>query len=214
MQKFPQLIVATHSVEIMSEVPSDNILIVEKEKNISNFASSVSAVQSLIENIGGIHNIHLARLISAQKFIFVEGNDLDILKWLQNSLFPDSEEPFDSIPNLAIGGWGGWRQAITSTKLLINEAGQSINSYCILDSDYHTDNEINERKIESSNNNLYLHVWKMKEIENYLLIPSAIARVINSNLPKGKKRVKQIEIETEIFELEQFQFTPVHILRR
>lgn len=183
--KFPQLILTTHSVEIMSEVQPDEILIIDKRKPHSRFADSIPAVQSLINNVGSVHNIHLARLWNAKRFILVEGEDIKILKQFQNILFPSSEIPIDIIPNMPIGGWGGWSYAVGSSMTLRNSLGESIRVYCILDSDYHTQDEIRTRKSQAKSKDVELHIWKQKEIENYLLIPSAIQRLIAK---KCKKR--------------------------
>lgn len=83
------------------------------------------------------------------------------------------------IPNLSIGGWGGWNYAIGSTMLLNNASNESIRVFCLLDRDYHTDSEINDRLEESKKRGVELHIWSKKEIENYLLVPETIARIVN-----------------------------------
>lgn len=182
--EYQQVIVATHSVEIMSEVEAENILIIDKKKKNSVFASDFNAVQKTLLNLGSIHNIALARLWSANKLLIVEGKDIDILKRLQNTLFKHSNEPFDAIPHLSIGGWGGWARAIGSKLMLKNAGEESINVYCILDSDYHTEDEINTRYSEAAKNGIYLKIWKKKEIENYLINPDTIKRLISKGAGK------------------------------
>jgi AAA domain, putative AbiEii toxin, Type IV TA system len=177
-----QIIVTTHSVEIMAEVGVEDILIVDRRKPRSNFASSLPAVQRVLEHIGSAHNIHLAKLWSARRCLLVEGKDIKLLKLFQNSVFPDSTEPFDAMPNMAIGGWGGWNYAVGSSMLLSNAGGDSIITYCILDRDYHTDEEINRRMIEAKSKSVQLHIWRRKEIENYLLNPDVIHRAISTKI--------------------------------
>ena len=55
---------------------------------------------------------------------------------------------------------------------------EHIKSYCVLDSDYHTSEQIAERYTEAAAHNIQLRVWTRKEIENYLLIPMVIHRLI------------------------------------
>jgi predicted ATP-dependent endonuclease of OLD family len=193
--KYKQVIIATHSIEIMSEVDPENMLVIDRRNNKSLYASNFPAVQRVIQNIGSIQNIELARLWSARKLLLVEGKDIDILKKIQDTLFENSEVPFDIIPSMSIGGWGGWNYAIGSKMLLKNAGDDSINVYCIFDSDYHFEDEIKERYLKAKNNHVYLYVWKKKEIENYLIVPSAIARIINKD---SKKEVSIIEIERVI----------------
>jgi predicted ATP-dependent endonuclease of OLD family len=189
--RYKQIIIATHSIEIMSEVDPENILVIDKSKKSSMYTSSFPAVQKLIQHIGSLQNIQLARLWSAKKILLVEGKDNAILKRLQNTMFKDSEEPFDMLPNMAIGGWGGWSYAIGSSMLMKNAVDSSIVTYCILDSDYHNKEEIKDRYKDAHDKQVRLHIWQRKEIENYLLVPVAIFRIIS----KGKRSSKPLSVE-------------------
>lgn len=180
-----QTIIATHSVEIMSEVEPDEILVVDRRRKSSAFASTQPEVQSLLTNIGSIHNIQLARLNAAGRFVMVEGDDMDFLKRFQNTLFPDSSIPIDTIPHKSVGGWSGWERARGLALLLQEAAPHAIRPYCILDSDYHTSDSIQKRLKTAKAEGIQLRIWKRKEIENYLLVPTAICRVIEKSNPKN-----------------------------
>jgi hypothetical protein len=113
----------------------------------------------------------------------VEGKDIGLLKAFQDLLFSQSPQPIDTIPSMPIGGWGGWPYAVGSAMLLRNAMDEAITSYCILDSDYHTTEEIDERRHQAAERNVELHIWSMKEIENFLLVPGLIQRAISRTLP-------------------------------
>lgn len=185
--KFPQVIVMTHSVEIMSEVDVEEILIIDKKRVKSRFAGSLPAVQRLIEHIGSVHNINLAKLWHSKRCILVEGKDLKLLSEIHNVLFPESNESLSALPSMSIGGWGGWSYAVGSSLLLKNAGGQSIEVYCVLDSDYHTKEERINRMNEAKKANVHLHIWSKKEIENYCLHPKVIQRTIASRISKRRK---------------------------
>src|SRR5207249_5954659 len=133
-----QVVIATHSSEIMGEVSPENILVIDRTRSSSGFASSLPAVQKVLSGVGSIHNLQLSRLWNARRFLMVEGDDIGLLKHLQNALLPKSKVPIDTIPSRSIGGWGGWAYAVGSEMFLENAAGEGIITYCILDSDYHT----------------------------------------------------------------------------
>jgi len=173
-----QVVIATHSSEIMTEVSPENILVIDRARSSSKFASSLPAVQKVLSGVGSVHNLQLSRLWNAHRFLMVEGDDIGLLKSLQNSLLPKSKVPIDTIPSRSIGGWGGWPYAVGSEMFLENAAGEGIITYCILDSDCHTEEELSERLQEAKTRNISLHIWKKKELENYLLVPDAIRRVI------------------------------------
>jgi energy-coupling factor transporter ATP-binding protein EcfA2 len=180
----PQLIIATHSIEIMAEVEPEDILVIDQGRREAKFADSLPAVQRVIDQIGGVHNLNLARLSTSKRCILVEGKDLEILKQFQNNLIPHSPEPLDIVPNMSIGGWGGWSYAIGSRMLLTNALGEEIFVYCLLDSDYHTAEAVAARYAEARRVGVRLHIWERKEIENYLLVPGAIVRLIAQKLGK------------------------------
>lgn len=175
-----QVIIATHSVEIMSEVEPGEIIVINKGRKSSGFANTLKSVQQVIDHFGGIHNIEMARLWNSRKLIIVEGKDLGLLKMLQDKLYPSSDEPLDIVPSIAIGGWGGWNYAIGS-KILIKSTTETISIHCLFDSDYFTDSDIQERKKEADEHNINLHVWARKEIENYFLNGDLIYRYISEN---------------------------------
>lgn len=177
--RFQQIILTTHSVEIMSEVHPDQILIIDRRRARSDFAGNIDAVQRVLAGLGSAHNIHLTRLWAARRFLLLEGKDLQIFNRVHNILFPESES-FQLIPTMQIGGWAGWPYAVGSSMAFSNAMGQDVTTYCVLDSDYHTPEELNERCEDARQRNVQLHIWSRKEIENYLIVPSAIARVIQA----------------------------------
>jgi energy-coupling factor transporter ATP-binding protein EcfA2 len=162
----PQLIVATHSIEIMSEVEPDEILVIDQGRREAKFADSLPAVQRVIDQIGGVHNLNLARLSTSRKCLLLEGKDIEILKQFQNTLAPESTEPLDALPHMPIGGWGGWNYAVGSRMFLKNALGEEISTYCLLDSDYHTREAIAalRRGIESGRSPSYLATQGNREL--------------------------------------------------
>lgn len=196
-----QLILTTHSVEIMSEVEPDEILVIERKRKKSIFARSLPAVQKIIETVGSVHNLNLVRLSNSRRIIFVEGKDLKILKILHAILFPMSNKSLDMIPNMSIGGWGGWSYAVGSSMLLENALGEDIITYCVLDSDYHTEQQIQKRKDEANKRGVSLHIWSHKEIENFLIKVKPIQRLINENRARRTKgpTLKEIKVKIDNF---------------
>jgi hypothetical protein len=135
-------------------------------------------MQRAIDGLGAVHNIQLSRLWGTKKLLLVEGDDMQILLRFHDLICPESLDSFAAIPNISIGGWGGWNYAVGSSMLLQNAGGDDISSYCILDSDYHTPTEIESRMKDAAAKNVRLHIWQRKEIENYLVVPAAIQRAI------------------------------------
>jgi hypothetical protein len=65
----------------------------------------------------------------------------------------------------------------------------------LLDRDYRCPEEITELVREARGTVPNFHVLEAKEIENYLLAPSAIARAINERLKERKSKIPAISVE-------------------
>ena len=157
---FGQTIVATHSLEIISDVPPDNIVVLDRNRSESGAAPTLPAVQSVMDDLGGTYNLQLMRLWSARKCLFVEGNDVDILDVFHTKIFPESPTPFSSIPSIPIDGSGSWQYAVGAAMGFKNAGDEKIMTYCILDRDYRITDEINEIEIKASEKGLGLKFWK------------------------------------------------------
>ena len=144
-QRFNQIIIATHSVEIISGVEPREIVTVDKTSRKMQYANNYKAVQNVISNLGSEHNLSLVRLGNAKKCIFVEGHDIKTLTKLQNVLYPRNQYSLDELPTVSLGGWGRFKEALGAARLFFEETHGEIRTYCILDRDYHTDEEIRER---------------------------------------------------------------------
>jgi AAA domain, putative AbiEii toxin, Type IV TA system len=196
--RFKQIVVTTHSVEIVSEVASDDILIVERRQSQSRFASSLPAVQRVVNHVGSVHNLQLARLWNAKRCLLVEGKDFQLLCDMYDACFVGDPEGLAVSPNMSIGGWGGWSYAVGSSMLLKNAGGENIRVYCILDADYHTESQITLRLEQAMVHGVELYIWGRKEIENYLVSPQTICRVIANRAAKRVTPPTEAEVEDEV----------------
>lgn len=205
----PQVIVTTHSVEIMSETEADDLLVIDRSQEASRFATSMPAAQRVLEQLGSAQNLQLAKLWHARRCLLIEGKDFRYLSDFYDVLFPLDSEGLATIPSLTIGGWGGWQYAVGSAMLLQNAGGEHISLYCVLDPDYHTEAQKTARRAQAVRNQINLHIWGKKEIENYLLVPSVIQRLIAS---RGARRVvapTAAEIAEQIDRLAQERYDEV-----
>lgn len=196
-----QVIVTTHSVEIMAETEADDLLVIDRRLNASRFATSMPAAQKILDHLGSAQNFQLAKLWHARRCLLVEGKDLRYLSDFYDVLYPDDSEGLAAIPSVSIGGWGGWPYAIGSAMLLRNSGGEHIIPYCILDSDYHTEGQKSARLEQAARNQIHLHIWNKKEIENYLLVPAALQRLIAERAARRVEAPTVEEISEKIDQL-------------
>lgn len=198
--EYKQIMVATHSVEIMSEVEPENIMPINSVKPKQQYANKLPIVQKIVNDIGSVHNIEIARIFSHRKFLIVEGEkeDIKLLTIFQSIIFPDTFEPFDILPKTFVEGWGGWQKVLGSKKVF-KDNKTSLIIYCLFDSDYHTDVEKEERREQGRKEEINIHIWERKEIENYLLVTSAIFRVIKEKRPSCHVTIEDVKLALNNF---------------
>jgi predicted ATPase len=204
-----QVIVTTHSVEIMAETEADDMLVIDRREDVSRFATSMPAAQRVLEHLGSAQNLQLAKLWHARRCLLVEGKDFRYLSDFYDVLHPEDSEGLAAIPSMPIGGWGGWPYAVGSAMLLQNSGGEHIAVYCVLDSDYHTQAQKAARRGQANRNQINLHIWAMKEIENYLLVPAAVQRLVAERVARRVVPPTEAEIAEKIDSLARDRYDEV-----
>ncbi len=176
-----QIIIATHSVEIISEVSSKHILLVDKDSQgrKAQYANGTKAVQSIIDNMGGIQNLAVIRIGMHKKCLFVEGKDKKILSQLYEKLYPLQNNLFDTLPVVELHGFSNVNETFGTADLFYAESKGDVKCVCILDSDYYHEDYLHAIKEQAKEHHLLLHIWKKKEIENYLIIPEVWYRMLD-----------------------------------
>jgi energy-coupling factor transporter ATP-binding protein EcfA2 len=75
-----QIILATHSAEIVNEAEHDEVILINKAKKTASRVTDIDGLQEALFSIGSAQNIHLARLWRGKKILFLEGNDFRLLR--------------------------------------------------------------------------------------------------------------------------------------
>lgn len=173
--RFKQVIIASHSVEILSEVNPENVLMIDKSKQTMKFSSDIISVQNTLENLGSSQNITLLRIANSKKCIFVENSsDLKILNKIYEKYYPENNDSLLTLPFVELKGASNLTQAFGLSKLFASETKGSIQVKCILDRDYFPQTWLDKKIFEAKEADLNLKFWNKKEIENYFLIPKVL----------------------------------------
>lgn len=167
---FSQVIIATHSLEIISRVDPECILEINKKHKTMQYANDVPSVQKIIDDIGWVSNLSLINLGRQRKCLFVEGNDIDILNRFNEKLYGHQI----CLPTFAFGGFSKISHLYGAAKLFFSETDNQIKCLAIADKDYRDERVVSNICKEAEGEHLTLHVWSKKEIENYLINPNFI----------------------------------------
>lgn len=196
---YKQVIIATHSVEIISNVSPSDIVTIDKKDRQMRYVNNLSAVQDIVDDIGSAYNLSLTKLNSAKKCIFVEGEDIKILQQFYNVLYPNNISTLDTIPSLPLGGFKRINEAFGAAKLFNESTKGHFKCYAILDRDYYLESEINDQKKKAIVNHLLLHIWNKKELENYIVIPVVLFRLISNPRETLSEFIENFEFLIETF---------------
>lgn len=212
-RRYPQVIIATHSIEIISEVEPKNIITVDKKSRKMHYATDMQAVQKIIDGIGTVSNLALMRIGDARKCLFVEGKDLKILSKIAEVVCGNQINSLEVLPHVSLNGFHNLREAFGAAKLFHDETKGMIKCICILDSDYYPEDMIKKKYEEANANFLELHIWKRKELENYILEPTALFRLSKQPIEMYENFLKELEMLVDQYKDRVFDQYAEHILK-
>ncbi len=185
----PDILLATHSTEIMSEADHSEILLVDKKKKSAHRLKDIEGVQQALDLIGSIQNITLTQLARNRRLIFVEGTtDFRIIRRFALKLgLHDLASGIDLTP-VESGGFSSWESILSFAKVFEKAVGSSLNIGVIYDRDYLPQEQVNDIVVDLEKHLELVHIHDRKEIENYLLIPPALERAIQKGILERETR--------------------------
>jgi energy-coupling factor transporter ATP-binding protein EcfA2 len=186
----PDILIATHSTEIVSEVDPSSLLVINKKHKSARQLKDVSQVKRVFAALGSNLNPILTQLAKTRRALFVEGGDFQILSSLARVLSkPDvaNRSEFAVVP---IEGFNP-RRAVDLARGIEMTLDAKIAKAVVLDRDYRAPEEVQEivRELEKDVDLVVVH--ERKELENYLLAPVAIERAISLRLKEKATRTAE-----------------------
>jgi len=171
----PDVLIATHSTEIITEAEVDDIVVVDKRRKHARRIRHPSELTEVFAILGSNLNPVLTQLAKSRRAVFVEGKDFQILgKFARklNSRRVGTRSEFAVIP---IDGFNPER-ARNLKKGIETTLGGKIAAAAILDRDYRSQGECDAIGQACEDFCDLVRIHKCKEMENFLLVPEAIDR--------------------------------------
>lgn len=194
----PDIILATHSTEIMSEADASEIMLIDKKKRSAERLRDLEGVQSALNKIGSIQNITLTQLARNGRMLFVEGiDDFKILRRFGRILGLIELAAGNDITIIESGGFSYWGNIKSFAWGFKTSFKSNIHVGAIFDRDYWCNDQLSQIKSELNTHLTLAHIHERKEIENYLLLPSVLERALAKCLRERSKRVGTDLIEGE-----------------
>lgn len=175
------VLVATHSTEIIAEADAGEIIVLNKKTKHAQRVKNPSQLQGLFGVLGSNLNPTLTQLAKTKRALFVEGEDFSLLAVFARKLGHTSLANRSTFAVVQAKGFNASRVKDFSDGMEAT-LGISISRGIVFDKDYRTNSEIATLKGELEKSCSLVWIHERKELENFLLIPSAIGRAIRSRI--------------------------------
>lgn len=194
----PDIIMATHSTELISEADLSDIILINKANPSAQVIKDPSKLVYIFQVLGSNLNPILTQIAKTKRVLFVEGKDFSILSKLARQVGNESVANRSDFAVVPVEGFNpvrlkAFKEGIEKT------IGSKVLSAVIFDRDYRFSSEVENEKEELLKCNLFAHIHSCKEIENFLIQPLAIEKAIKEKIADFNKRSENsIEFNEDI----------------
>lgn len=193
----PDILLATHSTEIITEAETDDIVLINKQKTSGRRIRQPSQLEEVFSILGSNLNPILTQLAKSRRVVFVEGQDFQLLSKFALKLgysIVGNRSHFAVVP---VEGFNPER--IRSLKAgMETTLGGTILAAAVLDKDYRSDPERKAITKDCEKFCSLVAIHHRKEIENFVLVPVSIDRaVLRKRVDRAKRSGKTEKIGVE-----------------
>ncbi len=184
----PDVLMATHSSEIVAEANANDILVIDKTQRSAKRVRSPEGIQTTLGSLGSIHTVTMTNIAQTRRVLYIEGEDFQILRRFARRLGLSELGAGVGIAPFPLGGFPSI-QRIKAVTLGVSESiGGSMLFAGVFDRDFRPDEEIDEL-LKGFGSELELPlILERKEIENYLLVPTALDKTLTRLLEERARR--------------------------
>ena len=178
----PQVILATHAPEIIAESSRESILAIDRSRRHGSRIRDTLALDRLVADLGSAFDLAIARALRSRVTLFVEGQDMKVLRILAETVGARSlARERSQAAVVPLGGYSNWPLIEPFAWMKEHILQDSVKMFVILDRDYRTREDSYDVVDRLGRIDVSAHVWTRKELESYLLVPAVVSRV--SGLP-------------------------------
>lgn len=176
----PDIVLATHSSELMAEAEHAELLLVDKKRRSAQRLRRPDQIQQALDFLGSAQNMTLTQLARSRRLLFVEGTDFKLIRLFARLLgLTELGNGFGLVP-IPIDGFGNFGRIGPMVEGIEAAVGRRMARAGVFDRDYRSAEEIRALMDDLKPVLDLAHVHGRKEIENYLLVPAALDRAISA----------------------------------
>lgn len=191
-----QTVAASHSAEVLVEASPSSVVWISKDRRRGVRAPDEAVLADLSAAIGSQFNLRLARALKAQAVIFVEGDDMRVLRNIAKKLNARCLVEERGLVTVPLKGFSNWEHVEPFSWLVSELLEHAVKVLTVLDRDYRTADQVRSVHGRLAQVGVECHVWRRKELESYLLDARTIARV--SGAPVDDVATKLIALADEL----------------
>ncbi|TQN45583.1 putative AbiEii toxin of type IV toxin-antitoxin system [Humibacillus xanthopallidus] len=177
-----QLVVATHSSEMVAEADSRLVTLVDKSRRRARRARTEGDLEVLSGALGTAFNLRLAKALRSRVAFFVEGKDMSILRRISNLIGCKRLAREDGVTVVPLQGYSRWTQVEPFAWLCRELLPEALKISVVLDRDYRSDSTVDKVERQFQAAGMQAHVWRRKELESYLISAPVISRVSGASV--------------------------------
>jgi len=183
----PDILIATHSTEMITEAETEDIILINKKKSNAQRIKHPSQRADVFTVLGSRLNPILTQLAKTRRVVFVEGYDFKILGKFARKLGCINVGNCSDFAVVLAKGFNPEKVRNLKEGMEIT-IGVKIEAAVIFDKDYRSSAECQEIEKKLMSFSRYANIHQRKEIENFLLVPAAIDRAAIRKINDSSKR--------------------------
>lgn len=197
----PDIMIATHSTEIITEADPDDLLVINKKFQAAKRIKDPTQLQQVFQVLGSNLNPILTQLAKSKRALFVEGKDFQILSVFARKLNRPQVANRSDFAVIPVEGFNSTKVR-DFTQGMKTTLGTDVISGVIFDRDYRSNDECKKEILELKKYCYFAHIHKRKELENFLLVPLPLQRAIEHRLNERSRRTgKKISFDEDVGQL-------------
>ena len=176
-----QTVLATHSIEVLAEADPGSTVWIDRSRRTAERPKGDGALAMMGRRLGSGYELGVGKALRTSVALFVEGDDAPVLARLARQLNLSAVASSDSYATVPLGGFT--RHSVASAFAETMDAlGSKIRTFVILDGDLRPESARRAEVMALEAAGATVHIWRRRELENYLIVPSAIAKAAGISL--------------------------------
>jgi len=183
----PDILIATHSIEIISEADPDDLVVINKNSASGKRIRDPSELQHVFHVLGSNLNPILTQLAKTRRALFVEGKDFQVFSRFARKLNLDQVANRSDFAVIPVEGFSPDKVRDFAHGMEIT-LGTRVLTAAIFDRDYRSQDECKAELVLLKKHCHMAHIHTRKELENFLLVAEPLKRAIDRRVAERSRR--------------------------